>query len=110
MSFLSFFFYVVIAYILYYVIILCYDLLTGRSDKNSFGDNITHYDFGQVPAPKVAVLNDDENLSGGPTNGLSITEEPTTQEAYDENEKLEPVDLTLENTTHEAYKNRSYKY
>lgn len=110
MSFLSFFFYVVIAYILYYAVVLSYDLLTGKSDKNPLRDTLTQYDIGQVPAPKVAVLKDDDNSTGGLKNELSITEDQSTQEMYDENEKLESVDLTLENINRQVSKNGIYKY
>lgn len=98
MSFLSFSFLVLATYVLYYIVIITHELITAKTNKSAHADGSIHYDFGPVPAPKVAVLDDGENsAAGGLRQGIVTTDESATEEIYQENEVQEEVDLSLEN-------------
>ncbi|HEX8356015.1 MAG TPA: hypothetical protein VF610_01315 [Segetibacter sp.] len=109
MSLSTFAFYVFIAYIIYYTVLISYDLLTSKSNINIDSDGGVQYDFGNVPVTKVATLDDNESGSGGIKQSFDSDERSTYQELKEENDLTKSVDLSLENITTNEVNIRSEK-
>lgn len=105
MSFLTFASYVIILYIIYYVSTISYDLLASNPAKSVDNNTIVQYDFGNVPAPKVATLdNYNEDSQGGKGQRIEADEIFSEQEIKEENETASSVDLSLERANAKNFK------
>jgi hypothetical protein len=104
MSIITFGFYLVIAYIVYYIIVISYDVLTNKSGKLAEAENSVQYDFGQPAPPKIATLDDNEsNSAGGLKQSFHEPFEAPSIEVTEEQENETSVDLALETKVNNRY-------
>jgi hypothetical protein len=103
MSIITFGFYLVIAYVIYYIVVISYDVLTNKSGKLAEAENGIQYDFGH-PAPKIATLDDNEsNSAGGLKQSLYEPVEAASIDVAEKHERETSVDLTLETMNGNKY-------
>lgn len=106
MSILTFGFYLIVAYLAYYMIVICYDVLTSKLSNTADGAHTVQYDFGHTHVPKVASLDDNENNHGGALRQTLNDREMRLSDDVSENREVETgVDLALENATSKKHYN-----
>ncbi|MGI8637915.1 MAG: hypothetical protein ACR2KZ_21155 [Segetibacter sp.] len=94
MSIITFGFYLVIIYVVYYIIVFSYDVLTNKSGKLAEAENGIQYDFGHPAPPKIATLDDNEsNSAGGLKQSLYEPGESTSIEVTEDLQSETSVDL-----------------
>jgi hypothetical protein len=96
MSIISFGFYVVVAYVAYYILVISYDLLTSNPASGTDTDGNILYEFGDTPKPKLAVIEGEEEMPGGRKQSIDFNETSLSEEVGQENEIAPAVDLALE--------------